>query len=193
MIIYIIFLLTGVFSKKLYGFYDLSTTNDVYYLAHMRQCYSMNPIESPEQTFYLYVKENGNKIDSTIYKNSDCSEATNKYTLARDFRRFEEYPEQVGGIQLCGKNPEAIPVYFRRENVCIFAGESVWFSVKKLTNGIGISLSYDNCEHFISTTSFECDKCSKWDYNGQDYQAKCENFSIKVLILPVVVWLFILF
>ena len=118
-----LFLLTTVYAD--YAIYDLSTTNEVLYVAQFDVCYSLIPLEDPTMTYYVKVNDNGDSLISTIYTNSDCTASTTEYTLPNAFQRLEKLPNNLGGVQECGKKPQALPVYFVHNETCIFVAEDM--------------------------------------------------------------------
>lgn len=178
-----------------YGFYDISTTNEMYYLAHPKTCYTFRPVERPEQKYYVKVTANGNKLDTAVYQHSDCSTEINAYTFDYPFKKFESYPNQVGGIAECteGDDPDALAVYFRHSDSCVYVAEDTWLTVSKVDNGMAVSVSNDGCKTYSSNNTLTCGECSSVFSDGKKYKAMCEDstVSIGVLLLSVIIVLLI--
>ena len=169
-----------------YGFVDLSTTNEVFYLIDLDVCYTLNPVEDQDLTFYFKVTPNGNSLSENFYRNKDCSSPTNAYTFDESLKKFESFPEVIGGIRECQKDPEQVPTYFKHDGVCIYATENTWMMANKMANGLKMSISYDNCKTMEFQKEFKCDECSVWDLTGKEYEAYCEDGSYLTFVLLII-------
>ena len=177
-----------------YAMYDISTTNEVFYLVKLDECYTLIPLEDPTATYYLKVNDNGKTLTSTIYTKSDCTASTTEYSLPNPFQRVVSLPSNIGGVQECGKNPQTVPVHFARNNTCIYVAEDTWLRVSGNTTNLHFTMSHDECKTFEDKkkVSFVEKKCTEWNVTKKKYQVIVQSGAVKNILVVLIAVLFLI-